>query len=211
MIAELWFFADDSDFGSLSDADRQGLIKYGMARLSAYQHALFVLCLEWQEGWSTSEVDTHMSYGQSHNPWSRLWSVHGTTGNFSFPGYWWADFMATQSGNSITPTSNNSHTIINRGLANKPLIVEEFGLLNTTYDKRLRGNLWACFCGGGAGSGTGSDLPRLRQFIENEGVEYWNMAPDNSVTTSGFALVNSGQEYVVYVENGGSFTVTLAA
>ena len=193
MITELWFFADDSGFGSLSDADRQRLIKYAMARLSAYPHTMFVLCLEWQEGWSTSEVDTHMTYGQNHNPWDRLWSVHGTTGNFSFPGYWWADFMATQSGNDITPSSNNSHTITNRGLANKPLIVEEFGLLASTYDKRLRGNLWACFCGGGAGSGTGSDLPRLRQFIENEGVEYWNMAPNNSVTTSGFALVNSGQ------------------
>jgi len=34
------------------------LIRYGMARLSAYPNTMFVLCLEWQEGWSSTEVRT---------------------------------------------------------------------------------------------------------------------------------------------------------
>jgi hypothetical protein len=91
------------------------------------------------------------------------------------------------------------------------LIVEEFGLLGTTYDKRLRGNLWACFCGGGAGSGTGSDLPRLRKFIEDLDIPFSTMSPNNSLSTSGFTLANVGNEYAVYVENGGTFTVQLAS
>lgn len=211
MIAELWFFADDSGFGDgMSTADRRRLIQYGLARLSAYSHTLFVLCLEWQEGWSGSTVINDSNFAQSHNPWNRLWSVHGTTGDFSFPGEPWADFMATQPGNSVEPPACNSHTVRNRGLAGKPLIVEEFGILESTYDKRLRGNLWAAFCGGAAGSGTGSDLSRLGKFIEDRGVAFWAMEPHNSLSSSGFVLADEGGEYVVYVENGGTFTLQLA-
>jgi hypothetical protein len=211
MFAELWFFADDSSFGSLPDADRQRLIHYGMARFSAYAHTMFVLTLEWQEGWSSGEVNTHAAFLQVHNPWGRLASTHGTTGNFAFPNQPWADFMATQSGNSIDPPGNNAHTITNRALADKPLIVEEFGLLDIDTDKRLRGNLWAAFCGGAAGSGTGSDLLRLREFIEDTAIAYWSMAPNNSLADHGFVLADPGLEYVVYVENGDPLTLQLAA
>jgi hypothetical protein len=209
LIAELWFFADDSGFGGLPDADRQRLIRYGMARLSPYAHTMFVLALEWQEGWSQGEVNTNASFMQEHNPWQRLASVHGTTGNFAFPGETWADFMATQSGNSITPAGNNAHTIANRALAAKPLIVEEFGILESSSDTRLRGNLWAAFCGGAAGSGTGSDVARLRSFLEEAGVPFWQMAPDNGLASRGFVLAERGNAYVVYVGSGSPFTVEL--
>ncbi len=213
MVAELWFFADDSGFGDLPDADRQRLIEYAMARLSAYPHTMFILCLEWQEGWSVSEVSSHMTYMQAHNPWGRLCSVHGIDadgGDFAFPREAWADFMATQPGNAIGPKDNNAHVIRNRAFADEPLLVEEFGHLNDSTRKRLRGNLWACFCGGAAGSGTGSGLARLRAFIEDSDVAFWDMAPDNSLTSKGFALANPGREYVIYLEVGGTFTVQLA-
>ncbi|MCD6507783.1 DUF5060 domain-containing protein [Candidatus Poribacteria bacterium] len=103
IIAELWFFADDSGFGKLSRADRERLIRYGMARLSAYPNTMFVLCLEWQEGWSKEQVASDITFAQKHNPWHRLWSVHGVTGNFAFPNQPWIDFMATQPGNDAEP------------------------------------------------------------------------------------------------------------
>ncbi len=211
MAAELWFFADDSGFGdAMSTADRQRLIQYGMARLSAYPHTMFVLCLEWQEGWSSSTVAADSNFAQAHNPWNRVWSVHGTTGNFSFPNEPWADFMATQSGNSIDPSGNNSHTVYNRSLAPKPLVVEEFGILETDYDTRLRGNLWAAFCGGAAGTGTGSDLARLRYFIESSGVPFETMWPDNGVVSGAFGLTN-GDVAVAYLQAGGTVNVRLGA
>ncbi len=211
MAAELWFFADDSGFGdAMSTADRQRLIQYGLARLSAYPHTMFVLCLEWQEGWSSSTVAADSSFAQGHNPWNRAWSVHGTTGNFSFPNESWADFMATQSGNSVDPGGNNSHTVQNRALAAKPLLVEEFGILETDYDTRLRGNLWAAFCGGAAGTGTGSDLARLRTFLEVSSVPFETMWPDNGVVDSGFGLTN-GDITVAYLEHGGTVRVTLGS
>lgn len=210
MVCELWFFADDSNFGNLPTSDRQRLIRYSMARLSPYSHTMFVLALEWQEGWSAAEVRTDAGFTQDHNPWDRLVSVHGTTGDFTFPQEAWADFMATQSGNSITPGPNNAHTRTNRNLAAKPLIVEEFGILEAPTDDRLRGNLWAAFCGGAAGSGTGSELSRLRRFIATTGVRFWRMEPDNSLASHGFVLADQGREYVVYVEDGQTFTLQLA-
>ena len=211
MLAELWFFADDSGFGDLPDADRQRLVRYGMARLSPFAHTLFVLALEWQEGWSAGEVRSHAGFLQEHNPWARLASVHGTTGNFAFPDDAWAAFMATQSGNDITPSGNNAHTIANRDLAPKPLFVEEFGILDAHPDTRLRGNLWAAFCGGAAGSGTGSDLPRLRAFVEGRAVPFWQMAPANELASRGFLLAAAGQEYAAYLPAGGDVTLQLAA
>ena len=80
MIAEMWFFADDSGFGNLSQADRNRLIRYAMARTSAFSHTMYVLVLEWQEGWSTSEVNATGNYFQTVNPWDRLVSVHSTEG-----------------------------------------------------------------------------------------------------------------------------------
>jgi len=56
VLSQLWFYADNSGFGDLPDADRQRLIKYAMARLSGYVNTMFILALEWQEGWSTTEV-----------------------------------------------------------------------------------------------------------------------------------------------------------
>ncbi len=210
VVAELWFFADDSDFGRLSQADQERLIRYGMARLSAFPNTMFVFALEWQEGWSPEAVLHYVAYGQAHNPWRRLWSVHGVTGDFSFPNAKVMDFMATQSGNDITPGPNNEHTIRNRALAEKPLIVEECGHTVKGDNTRVRGNLWAAFCGGAAGTGTGSGIARLRRFLAEGKVAFWRMHPDNSVTTKGFALVNPGLEYVVYLPpNSGEFTLRL--
>src|SRR6185436_2199893 len=91
VVAHLWFFADDSGFGALPDAERKRLIRYGIARLSGYVNTLFTLALEWEEGWSTAEVDTHASYLQEKNPWKRLASVHCQIGDFDFPAAPWAD------------------------------------------------------------------------------------------------------------------------
>ena len=66
---QLWLFADDSGFGDLSVSDRERLIGYAMARLSAYANTFFVLALEWDEGWTPSEVDAHATFLQSRNPW----------------------------------------------------------------------------------------------------------------------------------------------
>ena len=99
---------------------------------------------------------------------------------------------------------------------------EERGNVN---DNRKR--LWTLLVSGGAGSGIKGScwgvedwtddttmeemVSNIHNFIET-GVEFWNMTPSDNLVTSGtaYCLANVGQEYVVYLPNGGSVTVDLS-
>lgn len=207
LLAHIWFFADDSGFGNLPDADRQRLIKYGMARMSGYVNTAFILALEWQEGWTTTEVSNHVNYKHSNNPWARLVSVHGTPGNFSFASAPWADYMDIQAGNSASHATVHKSTLTNRGLAAKPVIQEEHGL--GQEDTLHRQRAWAAFMGGAAGVGTGGFLKHLVTF--SQAAPFERMDPDQALVLSGgaYALAQKGVEYVFYLYNGGTVKVDL--
>ncbi|HEY9421442.1 MAG TPA: DUF5060 domain-containing protein [Thermoanaerobaculia bacterium] len=207
VVSHLWFFADDSGFGDLPDADRQRLIKYGMARLSGYVNTMFILALEWQEGWSTTEVGTHMTYLHSQNPWARMATVHGVPGDFSYPSASWADYMDTQAGNEVGYATVHSHGLRNHALAAKPLIQEEFGL--GQEDTAHRQKAWAAFTAGAAGVGTGSFLRHLANFVAQ--IDFERMDPADSLATSGnaYVLAEKGIAYVVYAYNGGTVRLDL--
>lgn len=209
LIAHLWFFADDSGFGDLPEADRKRLIRYGMARLSGYANTLFTLALEWQEGWTPAEVEAHMEYLHQQNPWDRLVSVHGVTGDFSFPGEPWADYMDIQAGNDSSPVDVLLSSLAHRLLAEKPVIQEEHGL--GQEDAAHRKKTWAAFTGGAAGSGTGAFLEPLARFLP--GTPFQRMTPNNLLATTGNAwvLAEPGRHYVLYLPDGGSVTVDLLA
>jgi len=209
IVAELWFFADDSGFGSLPQADRERLIQYAMARLSAYTNTKFVHSLEWQEGFSSQEVESDISFLRDNNPWGRLVSVHGLTGDFSFPTASWADFMATQAGFDTGDSSVNTFALAQRGLADKPHLLEELAQGYETDAERKE--TWASFMAGSAGVGTGSFLRPLSNFASS--VPFYLMEPDNTLVSSGtgYAMADLGQEYVVYLPSGGSVAVDLSA
>jgi hypothetical protein len=209
MVSQLWFFADDSGFGNLPDADRRLLIEYGMARLSGYVNTVFTLALEWQEGWSSSQVGTFMDYLHSQNPWSRLASVHGVTGDFSFPTAAWADYMDTQGGNEDSPASIHSHGLRNRSFAAKPLIQEELGL--GSEDDAHRKKAWAAFTAGAAGSGTGGFLAPLATFISQAPFERMDPADALALSGNAWVLAEPGQSYVAYLYNGGTLRLDLRA
>ena len=209
LVAQLWFFADDSNFGSLPDADKQRLLRYGMARLSGYVNTMFTLCLEWQEGWSSASVNTHGSYIQGHNPWKRLVSVHGVTGNFDFPTEAWADYMDIQSGNDANYSTVHAMALHNRGLASKPLINEEFGLGDENQELRQR--VWASFTAGGAGSGTGAFLKQFVSFTSQVPFEQMEPADDLVISHNAYCLAEAGAHYVVYLYDGGSVNLDLTA
>jgi hypothetical protein len=207
VLAHIWFFADDSSFGNLPDADRQRLIRYTMARLSGYVNTAFVVTLEWQEGWSTTEVNSFANFTHQNNPWARLVSVHGTPGNFSYPTAAWADYMDIQAGNSATHGAVNKSTLTNRGMAAKPVIQEEHGMGQEDTVHRQRA--WAAFAGGAAGVGTGSYLKHLVSFTKV--VPFQLMDPDQALVLSGgaYALAQKGSAYVFYLYNGGTAKVDL--
>lgn len=207
VVAHMWFFADDSGFGNLPDADRQRLIKYAMARHSAYVNTMYVVTLEWQEGWTTTEVASHANFLHSNNPWARLVTVHGTPGNFSFPTASWADYMDIQAGNSAGHGTVNKSSLYHWSAAPKPFIQEEHGLGQEDTVHRQRA--WAAFTGGAAGVGTGSYLKHLVTFTRQ--VPWQLMDPANALVKSGaaYGLAKPGSNYVFYLYNGGTVSVDL--
>jgi hypothetical protein len=207
MVAQLWYFADDSGFGDLPDRDKSNLVCYGMTRLSAFANTMYTLALEWQEGWSRDEVSLQMGVIQGSNPWDRQASVHGTTGDFAFADQDWADYMDIQSGNGADHQTVHQMTIANRNLAEKPLINEEFGL--GVEDRINREKAWAAFMGGAAGSGTGAYLGALRQFTSM--VPFADMVPSPDLVLDGhaYALSDGVGWSVFYLFDGGEVTVLL--
>ncbi|HWM90724.1 MAG TPA: DUF5060 domain-containing protein [Thermoanaerobaculia bacterium] len=201
MAAQLWFFADDSGFGDLPDADRKRLIEYGMARLSGYVNTLFILALEWQEGWTPAEVESHAEYLHAHNPWDRLVSVHGITGRFQFPSEPWADYMDIQAGNNSWHGQVHDTGLLHRTLAAKPLIQEEHGM--GEEDTAHRQKAWAAFTAGAASTGTGAFLKPLSRFAST--VRFERLEPSLLRVLSGdaYAAEEPGRFYLVYFHEGG--------
>jgi Putative collagen-binding domain of a collagenase len=206
MIAEMWFFADDSNFGALPDSVKNRLYRYAMARTSAFSHTMFVIALEWEEGWSRASVRRSGRFIQAHNPWRRLLSVHSVGSSWWFSGESWASFIASQAGNKSRAYRVNPAAIALRMKEKIPHIGEEFGHLNGDSDARVRANLWANFVGGAAGAGTGSDLKALQGFLSKSRVPFQRMLPANHLVADGgytrFLLAEVGRHYVVYSMGG---------
>lgn len=207
MAAHLWFFADDSGFGDLPDADRRRLIQYGMARLSGYGNTLFVLALEWQEGWTSSEVATYAAFVQEQNPWDRLVSVHGTPGEFQFPGASWADYMDVQAGNETDHGQVYDMGLLHRELAAKPLIQEEHGLGEENTAERQK--VWAAFLAGAASTGTGAFLKPLSRFVSTVQFERLEPSPLRVASGSAYAAEDPGRFHVLYLYDGGPVLLDL--
>ena len=207
MVAQLWFFADDSGFGGLPDTDRRRLMRYGMARLSGYANTMFTLALEWQEGWSAEEVQASGDFLQKNNPWARLVSVHGVTGDFAFPAAPWADYLDLQAGNSASPQAVHALGLANRARAAKPLLQEEHGLGEENAENRRKA--WAAFTAGAAGVGTGAFLEHLVKLASL--VDFSRMEPADELVTAGrgYALADLGRAYVIYLYESTEVRVNL--
>jgi hypothetical protein len=222
MFAELWFFADDSGFGKLSQEDKNRLFRYGMARTSAFNHTLFVIALEWQEGWTIESLRTSGHLIQKHNPWKRLLSVHSIPvkapdsirsylsmiykkifRSLRYSEEQWISFIASQAGNDAVPEQVNSLSVEMNRKETIPHISEEFGELITDTDIRLMRNMWASLCGGAAGGGTGSHLNYFMKFMQENRVPFQRMTPSNGLIDGGqnieaFCLAEIGHHYLVY-------------
>jgi hypothetical protein len=215
MSAYVSFFEDGKpgNYGRLPRADRNRFLRYAMARNSAFSHLWYVLCFEWQEAWSKADVNDAGRFLQSHNPWQRLISVHDWAGQpWAFAGETWPSYIASQDGNDATPEVVNRYVISLRahGL---PVLADEFGSNRTDSDAKIRGKMWAAFCAGAAGTGTGTDLKMFQRFLAESRIPFQRMEPSNHLVQGGgsswFCLAESGHHYLVY-SVGGSFTLSVS-
>ena len=223
MFAELWFFADDSGFGKLDQEDKNRLFRYAMARTSAFSNTLFIIALEWQEGWSRVSLRESGRYLQGHNPWGRMISVHSIPSmapdsirsflsiiykkifkGIKYSDETWADFIASQAGNDAIPKEVNSLAVDISRTETIPHISEEFGELRKNGDLRLMRNVWANFCGGAAGGGTGDYIASFMRFLQLSRIPFQRMKPMNELLKHGgetaFCLAELGHHYLVYCQ-----------
>jgi len=207
IFAELWFFADNSGVGGFSIADRQRLIRYGMARLSAYVNTMFLVTAEWEEGFSTTELAASADTMQAFNTWRRPCSTHCLPGPFDFPDASWADYMSTQSSITGNYSGNHNAALANRLLAAKPSLSEEFAQGFESGLSRIKA--WSVFTAGQAGTGTGAYLKRLNTFVRE--VPFYKMDPADALILAGqaYCLAEPGYNYVLYLPFGGSVTLNL--
>jgi hypothetical protein len=183
-------------------ADRKRLMRYAMARTSAFSHLWYVLCFEWQEGWSKAEVNEAGRFLQAHNPWKRLLSAHDWDGRpWAFAGQAWPTYLASQDGNNATPVAVNRY-VISLHAHGLPVLADEFGINRMPSDAKIRGKMWAAFCGGAAGTGTGTDLKAFQRFLAQSRIPFQRMEPNNNMVQDGgssrFCLAESDHHYLVY-------------
>lgn len=207
MLAQLWFFADESGVSGFSLADRLRLIRYGMARLSGFANTMFVVTLEWEESFTAAEVDQAGSHLQSFNPWHRPTSVHGAPGVFDFPQAMWADYMDIQADILGSWVENHVAALATHTLASKPTFSQEFA---QGYESGLsRIKAWCVFMAAQAGIGTGAYLEWLAKFAA--AVPFYKMEPADALILSGpaYAMAEPRYHYVVYSYASGPVTLDL--
>ena len=227
ILAEMYFFADDSSFGSLPTADQQRLVRYAMARHSAYSHTMFVMALETNESGqlTTAAVQALGAFAETRNPWDRLLSTHqkqsygssstiGCTAILS--GESWMDFFTSQVGLTCNDASNAAYRrrvfecgkTIYDSFPGLPHMSEEFGYCTSSggQNATCRELSWGAFLSGGS-AGSGTDTESLSEFITASRVPFQRMDPDASIlsnatcgtgTACGYARYEEGHHYLVY-------------
>ena len=206
LAAHIWFFADDSGFGQLTAEEREQLVSYAMARLSGYVNTLFTLALEWQEGFTESEIREIGTLAQTINPWGRLVSVHGLSvsgvrSDTVFFDEAWLDFIDIQTG-FVEHQKIHELGVLYRGYTNKPVILEEFSFGEDNAEQRI--NTWAAVMTAPAGIGTGSGIKAITAFLQQVDISVFNPAPELVVTDNAYVLSATDGRAIVYIYRSGS-------
>ncbi len=212
LLAYMSIFEDGKrgNYGDLPESDRNRLLRYVMARTSAYCHLWYVLCFEWQEAWTQDEVNRAGTYLQTHNPWKRLVSVHDWRFEpWAFSDQAWVTYIPAQCGNEENDLGKLNDYVTSLQSYSIPVLADEFGTQETDI---VRSKVWAAFCGGAAGVGTGHHLKALQRFLAQSRVPFQRMAPSNASVEGGgvtrFCLAQARRHYVVY-STSGSFALTV--
>ena len=232
MIADLWFYSDDSKalLPPPDSAAEDLYFKYIIARFAAYENVTWNLALEYEEYRTSSWVTKRAQFVKDRDPFDHLLAVHQLpSGSFAFPGLSNLDHTSLQhlgadhaTLNRVVRENRDASASAGRPI---PVMHEEFFIEGARGNPdQFRQGIWAVTTAGGYYKGASLGFwigtsyknalhfdvaKRLFEFIVT--VPYWEMRPDNSVVSAGYALVNPGKDYLVYLPSGGSVTVNLAA
>jgi len=187
---------------------------------------LFNFNEEYNENYDLSTALAFMQQLEDIDPYDHPRGVHNVnTANDQYVDANQVDFTSIQTG-AGEPLKHNQIAIdwINRCISrNRRVLMVGFDeprpLLN-------RMNWWSAYMGGGvfevhvdkpydrpitAWEAAWTQIGGARKFMET--LEFWKMAPDNSLVSSGtaFCLANPGEQYALYLPNGGTVKAELSA
>lgn len=238
-ITPVIFFTWAQEYIKFSQTQFDRYINYIVARYAA-QNVIWSISGEYNEVYPYSGYDanTWISLGTSlreKDPYDHLITLH-PSGNSSceeFGNYDWLDIIMQQT----FQTTDVSHRKFNINWHDdittdrhfsKPVVNGEYGYAGKIEDNYIRIGAWEIISAGGfftAGFMTtyapdkgGWDLDAHQQ-LQNEllwlfefmnQTIWWEMSPDDDLTSNGHCLANPGKEYVAYSKNGGPVSIDLA-
>jgi uncharacterized repeat protein (TIGR01451 family) len=219
--------SDDAvpEFYNLSNGTLKSLQELYVSKMiqetSGYQNVIYEICNEYTGGWDWEKY----WIGYVSARCSNMVTVNRLT---SEPSDYWSDpsidMVKYHWGTTSAGTVNSK--MLSYYSKNKPVNYDETPELSTITYTNYRNMVWAAFVGGGhihlengenAGAGLDAVL-YLSNFIQSNGVRFWEMSPNNGLVTSApggsaYTLAKAGSEYVTYVtgSGGGSMNINLAS
>jgi uncharacterized repeat protein (TIGR01451 family) len=213
------------EFYSLSNSKLKSLQEQYVSKLisetNGYPNVIYEICNEYAgpEDWEKYWIDYVSARCSNILSVNRLGSI---------PSWYWSDadvdmvkFHWGTTNASTTNSNMNSYYSKNKAI-NYDETPETSSITYNSYRKML----WGAFVGGGHihlenGYNEGASYDavlRAVNFIQDNGVRFWEMKPSNSLVTrtpggSAYTLAKSGSEYVTYLvgSGGGSMTISLAS
>ncbi|MCK5740032.1 DUF4038 domain-containing protein, partial [bacterium] len=226
-------------FAQFSRAEYERFENYLMARYAAYPLLYWVVVGEFDEASDVGEYNYHGSLLDQADAYDHLVSNHpghsdpdNIGSSRIFANQDWFKILIQQypkRPGELSPTAINAEVVRDR-VYNMPVVNIEYGYEENTYLDRLftaddvRQHAWAIMVGGGFFSyGHWESIRDIDlNYLDSPGVTYlqylrdffidldwWEMAPDNDRVSQGFCLAQAGEEYVIYLPNGGGVTVNL--
>jgi hypothetical protein len=228
------FFPNESEDRPSTAADATLLIRYYLARFGPYWNIILnVAGFEAEAFLSDATIRGHGSQIASLDPFGHLLGVHQLNGDDAFRHDGWNSLTTLQ--HEITDLAALGTYLRRHHDANQPVFAQETVWMGNTLQPAwtltdLRKQMWVhlmsattlCvgdMAGNNISGFSGSlrladriqerhDVPRrIWDFMEK--IPFQRMSPAQSVVSTGFALAEPGQRYLVYLPSGGSVDVAV--
>lgn len=210
------------EFYSLSNSTLKSLQEQYVAKMisetSGYPNVTYEICNEYTGPWDWEKywIDFVTSRCSNMISVNRLGSVpsnYWTDSNIDMVKYHWGT-------TSAGTTNSNMNSYYSK---NKPVNYDETPEISSISFTNYRNLGWSAFVGGGHihlenGVNEGAALDAImyeNNFIQSNGVRFWEMSPSNSLVTrtpggTAYTLAKAGSEYVTYIVGSGSGSMTIS-
>lgn len=209
-------------FYSLSNAKLKSIQEQYVAKMiaetSGYPNVVYEICNEYTGPWDWEKywIDFITARCSNMVTVNRLGSI---------PSDYWSDpniDMVKFHYSTTSPGTINSN-MVSQYSKNRAINYDETPESSSISYTNYRQMLWAAFVAGGhihleSGYNEGAALDavlHIRNFLNSNGVRFWEMAPNNSLVTStpggsAYTFAKVGSEYVTYIVGSGSGSMNIS-